>query len=45
MNADSYPARKAVERGKSYSQQVWETVYVSVGVCLAVYALHVLGWL
>jgi hypothetical protein len=36
-----YRERKGAERGKSYGRQVWETVYVSIGVCLIVV---VFGW-
>lgn len=44
MLDEAYVERKAAERGKSYRRQVWETVFVALGCCLAFSALHVLGW-
>jgi hypothetical protein len=32
----SYPARKAIERDKSYRRQVWETVVVTLALGLAI---------
>lgn len=38
-----YIERKGAERGKPYWQQVRETVYVSLGVAVFVFVLHLVG--